>query len=282
MRENPERPATVEWIKRYAQLQWSMIALRPPVRWDKRSGKAPFRPWKEQTRLRLTEAELGQILAKHPNANIGVVCGRISGIVVVDLDSAEAIGWAEKNLARSPLVAITRQGEHWYFRHPGIDVAPGTKLHKTDLDVRGDGSYVVVPPSIHYSGHVYGWREEPTTEMLHELPLFDPAWRAEVRRHKAAAKIEPGPADPVTRAAAYIATIPGAVSGQGGHAATFRVACILVQRFGLSVEQAYPLLLVWNAKCEPNWKPQELRRKLEEALRVMGSKRGDIQRTIGG
>ena len=40
------------------------------------------------------------------------------------------------------------------------------------------------------------------------------------------------------RARAYLARIPGAVSGAGGHKATFHVACVLVHDFGLSIEEA--------------------------------------------
>ena len=59
--------------------------------------------------------------------------------------------------------------------------------------------------------------------------------------------------------------IEGAVSGQGGHNATFRVACILRQKFALSFEEAWPLLKEWNATCQPEWSDQELAHKLTDA-----------------
>jgi hypothetical protein len=50
------------------------------------------------------------------------------------------------------------------------------------------------------------------------------------------------------RARAYIAKMPGAISGAGGHDQTFAVACALV-KFGLSPDDAWPLLLEYNQRC---------------------------------
>jgi hypothetical protein len=70
----------------------------------------------------------------------------------------------------------------------------------------------------------------------------------------------------VGRARAYIAKIPGAISGQNGHDATFHVACVLVGGFALSVDEALPLLSEWNATCEPPWSDRELLHKLQGAV----------------
>lgn len=72
------------------------------------------------------------------------------------------------------------------------------------------------------------------------------------------------------RARRYLAKIPGAVSGQGGHDATFHAACILVKDFDLSVEDATPLLQEWNTTCAPPWDEKDLLRKLTEAKKARG------------
>ena len=64
------------------------------------------------------------------------------------------------------------------------------------------------------------------------------------------------------------ATIEGAISGRRGHDRCFRAACVLVQKFGLSFEQAWPLLKEWSeACCEPPWSDRELEHKLRDALK---------------
>jgi hypothetical protein len=59
--------------------------------------------------------------------------------------------------------------------------------------------------------------------------------------------------------------MPAAVSGQGGHNQTFTAACVLVQGFGLSHQDAWPLLKEYNERCQPPWSDKELWHKLEDA-----------------
>ncbi|MEE9293988.1 MAG: AAA family ATPase, partial [Phycisphaerae bacterium] len=73
--------------------------------------------------------------------------------------------------------------------------------------------------------------------------------------------------DVVARAAAYLNKTPGAVEGYHGDDQTFRVACNLVNDFGLSVDQAWPLFLEWNQTCDPRWREADLRGKLENAVK---------------
>lgn len=67
------------------------------------------------------------------------------------------------------------------------------------------------------------------------------------------------------RARAYVAEVPGAVSGAGGHNHTFHLACELVWGFALSDGEAFDILRDWNATCQPPWTEYELRRKIEQA-----------------
>lgn len=76
--------------------------------------------------------------------------------------------------------------------------------------------------------------------------------------------------DVIERARKYIALIPGAVSGQGGHPATFRVSCVLVKGFGLADGDAYRLLCEFNQRCEPPWSERELQHKIKEARKQPG------------
>ena len=68
-------------------------------------------------------------------------------------------------------------GLHYWFRVPdGVEVRNSAGKLGPGLDVRGDGGYVIVPPSLHASGKRYGWRNEsnangiaPAPEWLLEL-----------------------------------------------------------------------------------------------------------------
>jgi len=84
-------------------------------------------------------------------------------------------------------------------------------------------------------------------------------------RYKSGGKPPADPGDLVQRARKYLAAMPAAVSGQGGHNQTFTAACVLVQGFGLSHKEAWPLLKEYNERCQPPWSDKELWHKLEDA-----------------
>jgi hypothetical protein len=71
----------------------------------------------------------------------------------------------------------------------------------------------------------------------------------------------------VDRARKYVATIPPAISGSGGHSATFLAAQILVRGFMLEPDDALALLCEFNERCLPPWTPNELRHKIRQAIK---------------
>lgn len=96
--------------------------------------------------------------------NIGIATGPISNIFVVDVDGAEGEeSIADLQSANSPLpktlTSLTGRGRHLIFRHPGIKIKTRSSKLGNKLDIRGDGGYIVAPPSNHKSGAVYQWSE---------------------------------------------------------------------------------------------------------------------------
>ena len=74
------------------------------------------------------------------------------------------------------------------------------------------------------------------------------------------------------RAQKYLAKVPGAVAGQFGHDATFAAACVLVLDFNMTPDEAWPIFVEWNQKCDPPWSEHELHRKLDEANKRQGER----------
>ncbi len=142
-----------------------------------------------------------------------------------------------------------------------------TKLAPYDLDSTFDLVRVLRP--IGTTNHKYG----TTVKAI----AFDPQRRYRPEDFERHLPIPPAPlpivsrpigadADSVPcRARAYVEKIPGAVSGQNGHDDTFHVACVLVLGFGLSVDDAFPILAEWNQTCRPPWNEGDLRHKLQSA-----------------
>jgi hypothetical protein len=151
----------------YAGLGWSVHPL--PA-----GSKKADTPWAERQRVRLTPEEVAALWAARPNANIAIITGGVSRLVVVDVDTSHG-GDPAPFLGTTPLVARTRSGGwHLYYKHPGRrvqSVASPSKAHP-GVDVRGDGGYVVAPPSRVAPGS-YCWEgPPPSQELLAELPSY--------------------------------------------------------------------------------------------------------------
>jgi hypothetical protein len=105
----------------------------------------------------------------NPLVNWGLATGAVSGLFVIDLDVKENANglnsldnFERKHSGGVPFPTTTvvdtgSGGRHLYFEHPGgvvqnrVNWLPG-------VDVRGDGGYVIIPPSTHLSGQRYVWR----------------------------------------------------------------------------------------------------------------------------
>ena len=128
--------------------------------------------------------ELGQIRSwweANPDANIAVATG--NGLMVLDVDPEHGGDKSLKVLldehgdVATAVVETGGGGSHYWFRVPdGVEVRNSAGKLGPGLDVRGDGGYVIVPPSLHASGKRYAWRNEsnangiaPAPEWLLEL-----------------------------------------------------------------------------------------------------------------
>jgi hypothetical protein len=156
---------------------------------------------------------------------------------------------------------------HFYYRHPGVEIRNRSHVFERSIDIRADGGYVVAPPSIHPETQTaYQWldcQSKPWEWSLDEIPIFDPDWiDQKTRPIPVDARL---PSTSIERARRYIAKIV-AVSGQGGHNATFRAACKLAG-MGLSEDEMLRLMLQWNeSNAIPKWTEAEIRHKVKDAL----------------
>jgi Bifunctional DNA primase/polymerase, N-terminal len=112
-----------------------------------------------------------------PSANVGVPTGKKSGLVVLDVDvdddGPESLARLEHAGVPVPKTARARTGGggiHLYFRYPRErDIRNSAGLLGPGLDVRGEGGYVVVPPS----------RTLGSYEWVDRSPLAEATWLIE-------------------------------------------------------------------------------------------------------
>lgn len=126
-------------------------------------------------------AQIAEWSEQYPDANIGIATGA-SNLIVLDVDTKEGKAGLEslKQLYSDSALATALKetkrvrtwsgGYHFYFRPRENVVLHNTasKLGK-DLDIRGDGGYVIAPPSRGADGREYTW-ETPKAPIL-EIPL---------------------------------------------------------------------------------------------------------------
>lgn len=247
---------------RLIELGYGVIPLRPGT-------KVASLPWRDWRARRAGHDQLDRWLDAEPESNLAIVCGS-SGICVLDADSPAA----ERRIAGhvTPMSARTpRGGRHAYFRPPdGDPLRPRGRIGGLPLDLRAGPSYVVASPSRSREPDA-AWRWEGDVLRPDRLPRFEPGWLPVEPQSPPSPPFAPETSSPhrrLRRAEAYLATIEGAVSGAGGHDKTLYAAAALVQKFGLSVPEAWPLFVRYNARCVPPWDGRDLYRKLQEAERL--------------
>ncbi len=236
------RPIPLNAGTKQAAVKWKAYQARPPTEEDIRS-------W-------FSSGE----------RNIALLTG--NGVVVVDVDDPALAHELVEHCGATPMRCKTPSGglHLYYVMSPGVHYGNAVRINGKPIDLRCEGGYAVCPPSRSESGVPYQWLGAPISAS--DLPPIKLSW---LRKRKPSRLVTNarGTGDGETasrRARAYLAQIEGAIAGQHGHDRTFRVACVLAIKFGLPLEQAWPLFLEWNRQCEPPWSEKELLHKLQDAL----------------
>ena len=153
---------------------------------EKQRGKHPrLGAW--QTMATTDAGRVTAWWAQWPSAGIGVATGKASKVWVLDCDGDEALAWYKTQAKIHGLVktrgAKTGRGRHFWWQFPEDEqveirnaqgIVPG-------VDVRGDGGYVVAPPTLHRSGVRYEWLTDGAYDVMPQRP---PMWLVELVKVK--------------------------------------------------------------------------------------------------
>jgi hypothetical protein len=212
---------------------------------------------------------------RSPTANVAICTGKGSGVWMLGPDGEQGIeDLAELvrkygGLPRTPTARSGSGGRHYFFRWPSEGMIGNQKKHRgTEIDFRGEGGYAVAAPSRNDKGG-YVWEIPPDKCEPAEAPGWLVAWcRAKGEPKKGSAFTMRASSAPsiVDRAIAYLAKMPPAHSGQGGHDQTMEAARVVAWGFDLGEEVAYQILdQHYNPRCQPPWSEKELRHKCHDA-----------------
>ena len=181
-----------------------------------------------------------------PEANVAIITGKESGLVVIDLDDKghgiqeeELQSKGHGNLPLTPTADTGGGGRHYFYAYNGSRIRNRAGLLDLNVDVRGEGGYVVAPPSRHLSGKQYVWRINhighkvaPLPDWLHRLLT------EEQKKHL--------PKDRTVPLSDLWAGVPHGKRNQ----TAAKLAGRLIGR-GMQPEEVMSLMSLWNTQNEP-------------------------------
>lgn len=128
-------------------------------------GKAPIVSWTEWQTRRPNETQIRMWWKAHPDAGVGIITGKISNLVVIDIDPGK--GGKNEGFPHTDMsVSTGGGGVHLYYQMP--EGGCGTWVGQEGVDVRGEGGLVVAPPTIHQSGEAYVWDPDESPGVIAE------------------------------------------------------------------------------------------------------------------
>lgn len=200
------------------------------------------------------------------DANIGIATGSVSGIWVLDVDGEDGEASLRDLLQKYGDLPKTKEaitgsgGRHIYFlMPPDTKVFNSVKTLAPGLDVRGDGGYVVAPPSIHPNGKSYEWSENSA-----ETIQAAPEWLLNLLKKPINSPI-PGVA------ADWRELVKGVSEGQRNDALTRVSGALLASK--LDPDIALELCFGWNDSfCEPPMDYEEVERTFNSIAQREASK----------
>lgn len=189
-----------------------------------------------------------------PDAGIGMPTGAVSGLFVIDVDprhgGPESLDQLTEQYGDLPATAESHTGDggrHLFFRHPGEHVRCSQSEIGPGIDIKGDGGYVVLPPTIHPNGTAYTW--ELSSDIADVPPADCPAWL------KALVCAQPPTVESTTTEA------DGNPIPSGQRNATLARLAGAMRRVGMGRAEIVAALHVCNtSRCRPPLPPAEVDR----------------------
>ena len=139
--------------------------------------KEPTGAWKQYQTQKPSAEEFQCLMERVRNKerNLAIVTGNISEIWVLDIDGedgANSLIELKKQHGEIPKTCTVKTGKglHLYFKYPENATIrnAGSLLH--GIDVRGEGGYIVAPPSLHENGSEYSFINKTTLDDIIDAP----------------------------------------------------------------------------------------------------------------
>lgn len=228
----------------YIDQGWSILPVKP-------SEKRPYMTnWLQYQHTRATKEMADSWFTSLTGAGVGMVTGRISGVVVLDVESYCSIP-IDELLRRYPTQMISRTGTggyHLFYLYPnGVSKIANRVGIFEGADIRADGGFIVLPPTRHPNGKLYEWVKKGP------LGVFP----------KALLDIQ---SQPKVQGDGWITEALRGVSEGGRNDACARLAGYFFHK-GLNADIVEALLTEWNERNDPPLPMREIRTTIKSIER---------------
>jgi len=250
------------YAKKYLSYGWPVIPCRLTADKDGKVQKKPCVSWREfQTRLP-NEAMLESWWRAYPDAHLGVVTGGNAGIFAVDCDVGHtAADLASLGLPETMSSVTPSGGRHYFLKHPG-----GVKIKTIagllpKIDIRGDGGFIVLPPSSYPDGRKYAWATSGTPMAAAPEALIE---KVKDRKAESGERTD------------FSSIIEGAGEGQRSQSAV-QVAGLFLRFMPQEYwgREVWHMIKLWNQQNSPPLPEKEL---MANFYSIMGAERNRRQR----
>lgn len=257
------KPSIKDAAAAYVKANLAVIPLRGRYGANYNNAKMPI--LKEWQKVVADPALVESWFSQKPDIDIGLLCGKKNNIFVLDADKAIGIETAARLKLPDTVVNVTPNGRQYLFEWDSrLDGIP-TNLVKPfpslpGLDFRGDGGFVVCPPSRNLGDKQYAWLndESPLTKKLAKIP----EWLLNMFIERATVGEDIANA-PVVQAN-WFDEIKDGVS-ENRHKAMTKLASFYMSR-AIPEEDVITLMQLWNQKCTPPKEEDLFLKKLNQFL----------------
>ncbi len=236
----------------------SIIPIRP-------KDKKPLIPWEHFQKERASTEQIEHWYKKYPNANIAIVTGELSGIDVIDIDSEkgeEALTGYLPDTFETPTVKTPRGGRHIYVAHR--ESLGNAVRFIEDCDYRGQGGYIIAPPSIGQNGRPYSWAPYLSMFDVQPAALPEPLYSILINGGVIGGGIRAGATDSNNCPQMSTSVHKGFQEGSRDETLFHLANCMI--KGGMSPDNAMEYLRIFATSCVPPFPEKDLQVKINVSV----------------
>ena len=235
---------TTDYAIEYVDSGWSILPVKP-------EDKRPYMTnWLQYNHTRASKEMAVNWFKQLSGAGIGVVTGKISNMVVLDVESYCPTP-IDELLKKYPTQMISRTGSggyHLFYQYPQNVSKISNRVGIFEgADLRADGGFIVLPPTIHPNGNRYEWVKKGPLGAF-PLALLDLK------------------SSPTTQNEGWITEALRGVSEGGRNDTCARLAGYFFKK-GMTYDIVEALILDWNERNDPPLPMREVKTTLKSIER---------------